>query len=210
MVTGHRPFTGRTLPELTQAIVGGPLRPPTALNPEVSPELERIILTAMARKREDRYENASLMAQELRNLHLHALSSASPASLTSPAVKLAARPPISPREGLAVRPPKRPQAQRPRYVDLEDTQPPLSAPQEPKEIKKTPEQPRSLSPQPTLSPRSPLPIIEQTDDVPTRPLTNGNPAPEEAQEMTSSEAQRQRWKQFQRFFKTPPEQKNKE
>ncbi|HLL77867.1 MAG TPA: protein kinase, partial [Ktedonobacteraceae bacterium] len=109
MVTGHRPFTGRTLPELTQAIVGGPLRPPTALNPEVSPELERIILTAMARKREDRYENASLMAQELRNLHLHAASSASPASLTSPAVRLAARPPASPREGLAVRPPKRPQ-----------------------------------------------------------------------------------------------------
>ncbi len=210
MVTGHRPFTGRTLPELTQAIVGGPLRPPTALNPEVSPELERIILTAMARKREDRYENASLMAQELRNLHLHAASSASPASLTSPAVRLAARPPASPREGLAVRPPKRPQAQRPRYVDLEDTQPPLSAPQEPKAAKKTPEQPRSLSPQPTLSPRSPLPIIEQTDDVPTRPLTNGKPAPGESQETTSSEAQRQRWKQFQRFFKTPPEQKNNE
>src|SRR5437868_3890557 len=53
MVTGQRPFNGRTLPELTQAIVGGPLRPPRALNPEIPPELERIILTAMARDREN-------------------------------------------------------------------------------------------------------------------------------------------------------------
>src|SRR5947199_7339668 len=46
MVSGHRPFTGRTLPELTQAIVGGTLHPPGTFNPELSPELEQIILKA--------------------------------------------------------------------------------------------------------------------------------------------------------------------
>ena len=62
MVSGHRPFTGRTLPELTQAIVGGTLRPPGIYNPEISKDLEQVILTAMARNRDERYENAGLMA----------------------------------------------------------------------------------------------------------------------------------------------------
>src|SRR5579859_7027357 len=62
LVTGHRPFNGRSLPELTSAIVSGPLRQPTTLNAEVSPDLERIILTAMARQRDERYEHATLMA----------------------------------------------------------------------------------------------------------------------------------------------------
>src|SRR5579859_3316762 len=43
MVSGHRPFTGRTLPQLTQAIVGGTLRPPSSFNPDLSQELEQII-----------------------------------------------------------------------------------------------------------------------------------------------------------------------
>ncbi len=200
MVTGHRPFTGRTLPELTQAIVGGPLRPPSTLNPEIEPELERIILTAMARDREDRYEHAALMAQELRGLGLQVQSSAPSHAGRAMPVSV---PPSTPgssrqnssREGVVIRPPRRPQAQRPRYLDLEDTQPPLgNAPPEIKDLPVTP-----LSPQ----------VTEQNDDVPTRPLTSNQPAQEareEAQEPANSEAHGQRWKQFQRFFKTPPEQ----
>ena len=70
MVSGHRPFTGRTLPELTQAIVGSTLRPPSTYNPDISKELEQIILTAMARNRDERYEHAAFMAQDLRTLNL--------------------------------------------------------------------------------------------------------------------------------------------
>src|SRR5207247_9932431 len=76
MVSGHRPFTGRTLPELTQAIVGGTLGPPSTYNPEISKELEQIILTAMARNRDERYENAGLMAQDLRSLKLRSIQDA--------------------------------------------------------------------------------------------------------------------------------------
>src|ERR1700674_1625605 len=43
MTSGQRPYVGRTLPELTRAIVSGPLQPPRGYNPELSPELERII-----------------------------------------------------------------------------------------------------------------------------------------------------------------------
>src|SRR5579859_6198204 len=70
MVTGQRPFVGRSLPELTQAIAGGTLRPPSSFNPDLSQELEQIILTAMARNRDKRYEHAGLMAQDLRMLNL--------------------------------------------------------------------------------------------------------------------------------------------
>jgi serine/threonine protein kinase len=70
MVSGRRPFHGRTMPELSQAIISGKLQPPSTHNPELSPQLEGIILKALSRNREQRYEEAALMAQELRGLNL--------------------------------------------------------------------------------------------------------------------------------------------
>jgi serine/threonine protein kinase len=70
MVAGQRPFTGRTLQDLTQTITTGRFLPPTALNPEIDPQLEHIILTAMATSRDERFPQASLMARELRALQL--------------------------------------------------------------------------------------------------------------------------------------------
>src|SRR5262249_2217354 len=74
MVTGQRPFSGRTLQAVTSAITKGITRRPSELNPELSPELEQIILTAMACKREERFALAGQLAEELRALHLHAPS----------------------------------------------------------------------------------------------------------------------------------------
>lgn len=74
MVTGQRPYTARTLQTLAAAITSGHARPPSELNPELVPELEHIILTAMASKREERFAQANLMAEELRALHLRAPS----------------------------------------------------------------------------------------------------------------------------------------
>lgn len=110
MITGQRPYSGRTLQELTQTITAGRVLPPTALNPELSPELERITLIAMASNRDERYAQASLMAEELRALQLR-----------PPAVI-----PIHPaesnvvaREAVSGLLPKRPQAQPPRYPPIE-------------------------------------------------------------------------------------------
>ncbi|HZU67929.1 MAG TPA: serine/threonine-protein kinase [Ktedonobacteraceae bacterium] len=134
MVTGQRPFTGRTLTELTQAIVGGVLQPPSTINPEVAPDFERIILTAMARNRDNRYTDAGSMAQELRALQLRTPGAIfTPTSLGSGGPPTSGGPfeasPFSPaqpqirRDGIVVRPPKRPQATRPSYLDLEATHP---------------------------------------------------------------------------------------
>lgn len=119
MVSGHRPYSGRSMPELTQAITHGSLVPPSKYNSEVTPELEQIILTAMARKREDRCEDASVVARELRALNLQ------PPSVALISANEALALPKTPRERIVVQPPKRPQVQRPRYLDVEpvDVQP---------------------------------------------------------------------------------------
>ena len=199
MVSGHRPFTGRTLPELTQAIVGGTLRPPSTYNPEISKELEQIILTAMARNRDERYENAGLMAQDLRSLNLRSIQDA---ATRDPKPSATSNQRVS-HESIALRPPKRPQVQRPRYLDLEATQPP-------------PGESRQHSPGEPALEQSPQPDtaidISYEEEVPTKPLgpimdldtlTQQKVEVEQAQPPTkpNPETRRTLWRQLQRIFK---------
>ena len=118
MVTGKRPFTGRTMTELTHAIIAGTPTPPRALNPGISPELEQIILKALARDRNHRYSDADEMAQSLQTLRFHSPSSpnleaSEPFQYSQPSF-LPSLPGASPK-GRPVQPPKRPKAQRPPY-----------------------------------------------------------------------------------------------
>lgn len=189
MVTGQRPFTGRSMPELTQAIIAGPVCSPSTLNTEVSPELEHIILTAMARNREERYEDAGVMARDLRALLLQptstTVSSQSSGSL-----------PVShgQRERLAIQPPKRPQAHRPTYEDI-PVAPPLS-----------PAEDVSVPPLPTIHESRTLPA----SDRPTLPMvvTAGPIALPLEQQITIKtlstpleKTKRPFWSSLQRFFK---------
>jgi len=115
MVTGMRPFTGRSLAELSQAITGEELKPPGIFNTELAPELEQIILRAMARDRNERYKHAAFMAHALRALDLRTHT-------TEPrqeAVSLRTHPPDVPSRGRTVHPPKRPQVRRPAYLELD-------------------------------------------------------------------------------------------
>ncbi len=127
MVTGQRPFVGRSLPELTQAIISGPLKPPALYNPEIPPELEHIILTAMSRDRQQRYEQAILMAQALRTLNLKPGTPQTPGTMQSFSPSLPHQQQTA-RERIMIQPPKRPQMQPPRYIELEQTQPPPPEP----------------------------------------------------------------------------------
>ncbi len=62
MATGQRPFAEVERSQLIGAILRRLPRPPTALNPRLSPELERIIGKCLEKKPENRYQSA----QELR------------------------------------------------------------------------------------------------------------------------------------------------
>jgi eukaryotic-like serine/threonine-protein kinase len=197
MVSGHRPFTGRTLPALTQAIVGGMLRPPSTYNPEISKELEQIILTALACNREERYENAMLMAQELRSLNLRSTQSV---ATRAPKPSVAANQRAF-HEGRAIRHPKRPKIQRPGYLDLEVTQSPPGETSEhsPGEaaLEKSPQQAKTID-------------IDRQDQVPMKPLspisdleTLTQQEVEQAYLSTKANAETKRtlWKHLQSIFK---------
>jgi serine/threonine protein kinase len=196
MVTGHRPFTGRTLPELTQAIVGGTLRPPSTYNPELSPKLEQIILTAMARNRDERYKHATLMAQDLRALNLR--PSTNTASHNPGSHLLTTQ--RGQRESIIIRPPKRPQVQRPRYLELEATQPPVET------IERSPMQSQEapVHEQPTRPGRK-----EYAYEIPTKPLspvtnvdTDAQQQSEQAPLSLQPDTRRTFWQQVQRFFRS--------
>ena len=68
MATGQRPFAEVERSQLIGAILRRPPRPPTALNPRLSPELERIIGKCLEKEPENRYQSAKELAVDLRRL----------------------------------------------------------------------------------------------------------------------------------------------
>jgi serine/threonine protein kinase len=68
MLAGQRPFRGRTLTEMTETIIAGKAAPLSQLEPEVPPQLEVIVLRAMARDLDRRYASAGELHADLRAL----------------------------------------------------------------------------------------------------------------------------------------------
>jgi serine/threonine-protein kinase len=68
MATGKQPFRDRTAPQLADAIFHQPAVPPRALNPRITPELERIILKCLQKEPENRYQSAVELEVDLRQL----------------------------------------------------------------------------------------------------------------------------------------------
>ncbi len=68
MLTGRRPFTGKTTPELLGQIAGAEARPPRQIDDTIPKELDRICLKALSKRASDRYSTAKDMAEDLRRL----------------------------------------------------------------------------------------------------------------------------------------------
>ncbi len=64
-VTGRMPFDAPSMTELLAAILRDPVTPPSALRRDCPPALEQIILRAMSRPREERFESATAMLHAL-------------------------------------------------------------------------------------------------------------------------------------------------
>ena len=65
LLTGRLPFQGANNFSLMYAITGGKADPPSKLRPDVPPEVEAIVLRAMARERDSRYATWGEFSREL-------------------------------------------------------------------------------------------------------------------------------------------------
>jgi len=65
MLTGKTPFTGETPIEIAMKHLNEPPRPPSELRPEISPELDQIVLRALAKDPHERYETAEEFSADL-------------------------------------------------------------------------------------------------------------------------------------------------
>lgn len=66
MVTGQRPFVGRTPTEIALKQIQAEPVPPGQLNPGLAASLERVILRALAKDPDERQQSAEVLAEELR------------------------------------------------------------------------------------------------------------------------------------------------
>jgi serine/threonine protein kinase len=64
--TGRLPFVGKNPYEVYKKVLSEDPRTPRDINPKLAEDLEKIILTAMAKRPEDRFETAEDMASDLR------------------------------------------------------------------------------------------------------------------------------------------------
>jgi serine/threonine-protein kinase len=64
MLVGRRLFAGKDEVETLRNVLQKPVPPPSSLRPDVPPELDRIVLRALDRSREKRYQNADELARD--------------------------------------------------------------------------------------------------------------------------------------------------
>ncbi|MFC3690467.1 Stk1 family PASTA domain-containing Ser/Thr kinase [Aquipuribacter hungaricus] len=65
LLTGRPPFVGENALALAYQHVGETPRPPSSLNPEVPPDLDSVVLHALAKSRDARYQDASAFIADL-------------------------------------------------------------------------------------------------------------------------------------------------
>jgi tetratricopeptide (TPR) repeat protein len=83
MVTGQLPFQGATVATIFEGLLTKAPAPPSQIKPGVPPELDRIILKALEKDRETRYQGAAELRADLKRLKRSAESGAVSANLTA-------------------------------------------------------------------------------------------------------------------------------
>jgi serine/threonine-protein kinase len=83
MVTGRRPFPENHPPQLIDDILRQPAKPPTSINPRIAPGLESIILKALDKNPERRYQSARELRVDLNRLQPNTSGTASDLAVTA-------------------------------------------------------------------------------------------------------------------------------
>jgi eukaryotic-like serine/threonine-protein kinase len=120
MLTGKVPFTGDSAIEIAMKHVNELPKPPSQLRPEVPSELDKIVLRALAKEPEDRYQTAEGFIEDLERVEAglpltHETATAATAILAGAAAGTAATSVLPDGAGQATAPPKRPPPRPPEY-----------------------------------------------------------------------------------------------
>jgi tetratricopeptide (TPR) repeat protein/predicted Ser/Thr protein kinase len=96
-VTGRPAFSGATVMEIAAQILHVHPPPPSALNPDVPAELDRVAMKALAKQPEERYQSAGEMVEDLRGVRARLAGRGGAATAAAPGdavrtVAMAARP----------------------------------------------------------------------------------------------------------------------
>ena len=110
MLTGHLPFQGAHEAAIMYEIVNVDSAPPSSLNPDIDPELDRIVLECLQKDPDERHQSAKEVAKDLRRFKRDSgRKRVSRVSQVRPSMSMiAARPQTSPHETITTQPIARP------------------------------------------------------------------------------------------------------
>ncbi|MBN1217957.1 MAG: protein kinase [Anaerolineae bacterium] len=94
LLTGQPPFQAQTPLAVVLKHVKEPLSPPRSINPNIPESLEQVVLKAMAKDRNQRYQSAAEMEQALKDA-LREIESAAPTASILPSKTETIAPPVS-------------------------------------------------------------------------------------------------------------------
>ena len=109
MLTGKTPFSGETPVEIAMKHLSDPPRPPSLDRPDISPDLDMVVLRALAKNPEDRFQTAEEMDAELERVGRGLGVTAATADAATMVLSGADAAPTS------IIPPRRPPATTPSY-----------------------------------------------------------------------------------------------
>ena len=82
MLTGNTPFVGQTATDIIASLIQDEVRPPSILNPDVSPEIDRVVIKMLEKDRNNRHQSALEILSDVRR-EKDLLNHAEPVNSTS-------------------------------------------------------------------------------------------------------------------------------
>jgi serine/threonine-protein kinase len=118
MLTGKVPFTGDSAIEIAMKHLNEVPKPPSKIRPEISEELDHVVLRALSKAPEDRYQSAEEFAEDLHRVEAGLplapeTSEAATALLAAPGATIGGTTQVLPSDATQVAPPRRDAPRRP-------------------------------------------------------------------------------------------------